>query len=133
MFFTSWLVHEQYHGTSQKKAKRAKLLRQTHAQFYQGMFGNCFHFLFIFLVFKGKRKKQFFCFCFCFQNEKHIWLVVLENTFFKNEIQEIFLVVVFEKVEFFFLWLIFKKKNYIYSNSKTFAPKYLKSLHLKKL
>ena len=55
-----------------------------------------------FLVFKGKRKKKF-----CFQNEKHIWLVVLKNTFSKNKIQEICLVVVFERVEFCFVWLIF--------------------------
>ena len=59
-----------------------------------------FVFYFRFLVFKGKRKKIFF---FCFQNEKHVWLVVLKNTFFKNKIQEICLVVVFEKVEFCFL------------------------------
>ena len=64
------------------------------------MFGNCFRFLFSFSCFQGKKKKIFF---FCFQNEKHVWLVVLKNTFFKNKIQEICLVVVFEKVEFCFL------------------------------
>ena len=59
-----------------------------------------FVFYFCFLAFKGK-------IIFFFQNEKHIWLIVLKNTFFKNKIQEICLVVVFEKVEFCFLWLIF--------------------------
>ena len=71
-----------------------------------------FIFYFRFLVFKGKRKKK--TNFFCFQNEKHVWLVVLRNTFFKNKIQEICLVVVFEKVEFCFLWLIFFFLNYIY-------------------
>ena len=72
------------------------------------MFGNCFRFLFSFSCFQGKKKKiNFF---FCFQNEKHVWLVVLKNTFFKNEIQGI---CVFEKVEFCFLWLIFFKIIFI--------------------
>ena len=74
------------------------------------MFGNRFRFL----VFKGNRKKikkitkqnktKFFFF-FYFQNEKHVWLVERKNIFSKNKIQEICLVVVFEKVEFCFLWL----------------------------
>ena len=64
------------------------------------MFGNCF----CFLVFKEKKK-------FCFQNEKHVWLVVLKNTFFKNKIQEICLIVVFEKVEFRFSLVTLKKKK----------------------
>ena len=80
------------------------------------MFGNYFLFLFLFSCFQGKKKKTNF---FCFQNEKHVWLVVLKNTYFKNKIQEICLVAVFEKVEFCFLWLIFFFLNYIYSNSKT--------------
>ena len=67
------------------------------------MFGNCF----CFLVFKEKKK-------FCFQNEKHVWLVERKNTFSKNKIQEICLVVVFEKVGFCFLWLIFLKKLYLF-------------------
>ena len=94
------------------------------------MFGNYFRFLFSFSCFQGKGKKKnkkqktkqnktkktnFFC----FQNEKHVWLIERKNTFSKNKIQEICLVVVFEKVEFCFLWLIFFK-NYIYSNSKTY-------------
>ena len=67
------------------------------------MFGNCF----CFLVFKEKKK-------FCFQNEKHVRLVERKNTFSKNKIQEICLVVVFEKVGFCFLWLIFLKKLYLF-------------------
>ena len=73
--------------------------------------------VFRFPVFKGKRKKK--TKFFYFQNEKHVCLVERKNTFSKNKIQEICLVVVFEKVEFCFLWLNFLKKNYIYSNSKT--------------
>ena len=76
------------------------------------MFGNHFRFL----VFKGNRKKiknkknnktkqNKFFFFFYFQNEKHVWLVERKNIFSKNKIQEICLVVVFEKVEFCFLWL----------------------------
>ena len=71
--------------------------------------------MFLFSYFQGGKKTNFFC----FQNEKQVWLVVLKNTFFKNKIQETCLVVVFEKVEFCFLWLIFFFLNYIYSNSKT--------------
>ena len=73
-----------------------------------------FVFYFCFLVFKGKRKKKK---NFLFSNEKHFWLVVLKNIFIKNKTQEICLAVVFEKVEFCFLWFFFL--NYIYSNSKT--------------
>ena len=58
-----------------------------------------FVFHFRFLVFKEKKKTIFSC----FQNEKHIWLVERKNTFSKNKIQEICLVVVFEKVEFCFV------------------------------
>ena len=61
--------------------------------------------VFVFLFSREKEKKKF-----CFQNEKHVWLIVLKNTFFKNKIQEFCLVVVFEKAEFCFLWLIFLKK-----------------------
>ena len=76
----------------------------------KSMFSNCFHFLFSFSCFQGKKKKTIFFFFFCFQNEKRVWLV-----FLKNRIQEIFLVVVFEKVEFCFLWLIsFFKKLYLF-------------------
>ena len=79
----------------------------------KSMFSNCFHFLFSFSCFQGKKKKTIFF--FCFQNEKRVWLVFLKNTFLKNRIQEIFLVVVFEKVEFCFLWLIsFLKKLYLF-------------------
>ena len=80
------------------------------------MFGNCFRFLFSFSCFLGKMKKTIF---FCFQNEKHVWLVERKTTYSKNNIQKIYMVVVFEKVEFCFVWLIFLIKNYIYSNSKT--------------
>ena len=50
------------------------------------MFGNCFRFLFSFSYSQGKKKKTVFF--FFFQNEKHVWLVVLKNTIFKNKIQE---------------------------------------------
>ena len=89
-----------------------------------------FVFYFCFLVFRGERlaenEEHVFLFSrekekkkknFLFSNEKHIWLVVLKNIFIKNKTQEICLVVVFEKVEFCFLWFFFL--NYIYSNSKT--------------
>ena len=62
-------------------------------------FGNCFCFLFSFSCFQGKKKKTIFS---CFQNEKHVWLVERKNKFSKNKIQEICLVVVFEKSRILF-------------------------------
>ena len=91
-----------------------------------------FIFYFRFLVFKGKRKKQFFCFCFCFQNEKHIWLVVLKNTFFKNKIQENFWYLFLKKLNFFFLWLIFFKKIIFILIQKHVCSKVFKILTPKK-
>ena len=85
-----------FHGLKKKKVQQENTVIKLRPYLV-----TVFVFYFLFLVFKGKRKKKNY-----FQNEIHVWLVERKNTFSKNKIQQICLVVVFGKVEFCFVWLI---------------------------